>query len=74
MAASADGSKFEHCQIHLWRFLFLLPGVLAITVASSYAETVGEVVALRKAVLIPVSAPLGYLHESTQDALARLSP
>ncbi|KAM7538285.1 hypothetical protein Aperf_G00000071630 [Anoplocephala perfoliata] len=46
----------------------------AITVGSSYAETVGEVVALRKAVLIPVSAPLGYLYESTQDALARLSP
>ncbi|VDK38643.1 unnamed protein product [Taenia asiatica] len=47
---------------------------LTITVQSSYAETVGPAVALRNAVLIRVSAPLGYLAESTQDALARLSP
>ncbi|VDM33707.1 unnamed protein product [Hydatigera taeniaeformis] len=47
---------------------------LTITVQSSYAKTVGSAVVLRNAVLIPVSAPLGYLPESTQDALARLAP
>ncbi|EUB64353.1 hypothetical protein EGR_00897 [Echinococcus granulosus] len=47
---------------------------LTITVQNSYAETVGLAVVLRNAVLIPVSAPLGYLSETTQDALARLSP
>ncbi|KAL5962410.1 hypothetical protein TSMEX_009864 [Taenia solium] len=47
---------------------------LTITVKNSYAKTLDSAVALRNAVLIRVSAPLGYLAESTQDALARLSP
>uniref|UniRef100_A0A5K3EQQ8 FAS1 domain-containing protein n=1 Tax=Mesocestoides corti TaxID=53468 RepID=A0A5K3EQQ8_MESCO len=47
---------------------------VTITVKGSYAQTAGPAVALRNAVLIPVTAPIGYLHETTQDALARLSP
>ncbi|VDN98031.1 unnamed protein product [Rodentolepis nana] len=47
---------------------------ITITLGNTYATTVGDAVALRKAVLIPISAPLGYLSETTQDSLSRLSP
>ncbi|VUZ56287.1 unnamed protein product [Hymenolepis diminuta] len=47
---------------------------ITITLGNTYATTVGDAVALRKAVVIPISAPLGYLSETTQDALSRLSP
>lgn len=45
-----------------------------VTVKSTFAITIGEPVMLNRAVVIQVSAPLGYLYETVKDALTRISP
>ncbi|VDM04935.1 unnamed protein product [Schistocephalus solidus] len=45
-----------------------------ISLANMYAQALSSGVALRRAVLIEVSAPLGYLYEKVTEALSRLSP
>ncbi|KAL7064098.1 hypothetical protein AAHC03_04934 [Spirometra sp. Aus1] len=45
-----------------------------ISVSNMYAQALSSGVTLQRAVLIEVSAPLGYLYETVNEALSRLSP